>query len=214
MVQDLAKAVDWLLLTGTVVGILVHAHLDEPAVFAAVDRIHNQRHSVAPSGCLHTADEIFRRLRHVFFFKLCETIRAISAVIIPVLPKIPENIGPETLVGKAVKGHLFQPFPLPFLNQRRRLLIHAFRRFHPINEKLIRHHILSGIKKHTFRRETITTGSSGFLVIAFHIFRHVIVDHIADVGLVDAHAKSVGSHHDLLSVENEILLIFPALLIA
>ncbi len=44
-------------------------------------------------------------------------------------------------------------------------------------------------------RQPVATGTAGFLIIAFDVFGQIVMDHKADVGLVDPHAESHGSHH-------------------
>src|SRR5215470_5687630 len=53
-----------------------------------------------------------------------------------------------------------------------------------------------GIKRDAFRGCTVATGASDLLPIGFDRCRRICVDHIAYVGLIDAHAESDGGHHD------------------
>ena len=47
------------------------------------------------------------------------------------------------------------------------------------------------------RRVAIAAGAARLLIVGLDAFGHVVVDHIAHVGLVDAHAKGVGGDHHL-----------------
>jgi len=60
-----------------------------------------------------------------------------------------------------------------------------------------------------FKTERIG-GAPGFLIIAFHVLRHIIMQHEADVGFVDPHAERVGGYHHRRFVVGESLLVFPA----
>ena len=46
-------------------------------------------------------------------------------------------------------------------------------------------------------RVAITAGAARLLVVCLDALGHVVVDHVAHVGLVDAHAKGVGGNHHL-----------------
>ena len=46
-------------------------------------------------------------------------------------------------------------------------------------------------------RVAVTAGAARLLVVGLDALGHVVVDHVAHVGLVDAHAKGVGGNHHL-----------------
>ena len=46
------------------------------------------------------------------------------------------------------------------------------------------------------------------LIIAFDIFRKIIMDHKTDIRLIDSHSKSNGGHHDLYIIPDKQFLIF------
>jgi hypothetical protein len=60
---------------------------------------------------------------------------------------------------------------------------------------------------------SVPAGASRLLVIALYIFGHVVVDHKAYIGLVDAHAKGIGGNHHPGPVEDKVLLVLAALLV-
>ena len=54
---------------------------------------------------------------------------------------------------------------------------------------------------------TVTSRAACLLVVGLHALGHIVVHHEGDVGLVDAHAKGVGGHHDRFAIVEEILLV-------
>ena len=71
---------------------------------------------------------------------------------------------------------------------------------HVVDEEILRDHILTAEKQYAVRPFTVSPGSARFLIIAFKVFGHVVVNDISDVRLVDAHAKGVCRHHHRLFV--------------
>ncbi|OPX87645.1 MAG: hypothetical protein A4E52_01343 [Pelotomaculum sp. PtaB.Bin013] len=66
--------------------------------------------------------------------------------------------------------------------------------------------VLGTKQQNAFPRSVVPSGAAGFLVVSFHVFGEVVVDHIADVGLVDAHAKGVRGNHNPDVVVKELVL--------
>ncbi|OPY60557.1 MAG: hypothetical protein A4E56_02624 [Pelotomaculum sp. PtaU1.Bin065] len=66
--------------------------------------------------------------------------------------------------------------------------------------------VLRAKQQDTFPRPVVPSGAAGFLVVSLHVFGQVVVDHIADVGLVDTHAKSVRGNHNPDVVVKELVL--------
>src|SRR5687767_6730475 len=56
-------------------------------------------------------------------------------------------------------------------------------------------------------RETVTSRPTNLLIVALDTFREVEVDHKADIGLVDAHAKGDCGNDDLRIITDEGFLI-------
>ncbi len=59
------------------------------------------------------------------------------------------------------------------------------------------HHIRLAEQQDAVRFSPVPTGPARFLIIAFQVPGHVVVDHIPDIRFVDAHAEGVGGHHHL-----------------
>ena len=56
----------------------------------------------------------------------------------------------------------------------------------------------------------IATGAARLLVVRLDALGHVVVNHVAHVGLVDTHAKGVGGNHYLDIVVDKGALALPA----
>ncbi len=69
-------------------------------------------------------------------------------------------------------------------------------------------------EQQTVARQPITSGATGLLIVAFQIFWQVVVNDVADVGLIDTHAEGDGGAHDLHFIAQEELLVSPAFLAA
>src|SRR5215831_2429317 len=59
-------------------------------------------------------------------------------------------------------------------------------------EALVRDHVGPRIKKHTVGTQTVASRASDLLVVALDRARPVAMDHVPDVGFVDAHAECHG----------------------
>jgi hypothetical protein len=60
--------------------------------------------------------------------------------------------------------------------------------------------------------QAVASGAAGFLVVALDVFRQVVVDDPADVGLVDAHAEGDGGADDAGVVAEKLFLVGGAFL--
>ena len=63
-------------------------------------------------------------------------------------------------------------------------------------------------------RVAIAAGAARLLVVGLDALGHVVVDHVAHVGLVDAHAKGVGGNHHLNVIVDEGTLALTASVVA
>ena len=70
-----------------------------------------------------------------------------------------------------------------------------------------RHHIAEAVGHPRFRRQSVTPGAAGLLVVALHALGQVQVRHETHVGLVDAHAEGDGGHHHHPFLAQEALLV-------
>ncbi len=102
--------------------------------------------------------------------------------------------------------------PSPLLELPRRLRVQLLAGLALADEELGCAHVLPAVQQDTSGLRPVPACPARLLVVALQILGHVVMDHIADVGLVDAHAEGVGGHHHLDPVEEEVLLILPPLL--
>ena len=197
-----------------IVGIFVHTVLTDLCRIGAVDRIDNHVGPIPLPAALHASDELHGNLRHIHRFELTQTVGTVSAVILSIFSEIPKDIISQALIGKAVKCHLPQPFPVSLLDDGtghgiQFLIIPVI-----IDKQLVCNHILAAVQQDTLRRFPVSACPARFLVIALHILRHVVMDDKPDIGFINSHSERVGRNNDSRPVVNEVLLIFLPLRIA
>ena len=195
----------------SVMRILIHPVLPDFRRIRPVHRIDDHIRSIPLPARQHTANQRLCDLRHIHFLKLAQAVRTIPAVIRSVLPKIPENIIPQAFIRKAVEGHLPQPVPVPLRHQIPGERIHLLVVLVMVDKELVRHHVLPAVQQNTLRRFPVSSGPAGFLIVAFHIFRHIIMNDVPDIGFINSHSKGIGSHHNGIPVINKIVLILSPL---
>ena len=66
-----------------------------------------------------------------------------------------------------------------------------------LEEEFLDHDILAVKEEDTVPRCPVAARSAGFLVVTFDVFRHLVMDDVADIALVDAHAEGGGRFDDL-----------------
>ena len=121
---------------------------------------------------------------------------------------------PQALGRGAVKCHLPQAFAVARDELLTGCLVNGFvlSFVAALDEELSHTHILSAVQQDAVGGLAVTTGAAGLLIVALHIFRHIIVDNERHVGFVDTHAECVGRDHDRLAVVQKIVLILAAFL--
>ena len=214
MVHHLAQLICGHLCQFCVIGILIHPVIAYLSRVGPMDRINDHIGPIPLPAALHAPKQRPCNIRHVHLLKLAQAVGAVPAVIAAVFPKVAQYVIPQALIGKAVKCHLAQPFPVPLHDNLTGHCIQCLVILVMVNKKLVGHHILTPVQKDTLRRFTVTAGPSCFLIIGFHILRHIIMHHNPDIGLVDSHAESIGCHHDLGPVIDKVFLVLLTLPIA
>ena len=123
------------------------------------------------------------------------------------LAEIVQHSLPQAVGGLAVPAHLAQAIKITLQGGLTCLLVQIIGQIPAVfDQKPAQAHVrLAGIQN-TVGHLPITSRASGLLIVAFQILRHVVMDDIGHVGLVDAHAKGVGRHHDALAVIEKIFL--------
>ncbi|MNP16807.1 hypothetical protein D3C76_1092150 [compost metagenome] len=83
-----------------------------------------------------------------------------------------------------------------------------------LDQELLRHNILRTKQQNTFTRLPVTSSTTCFLNISFHIFGHIVVNYVPDIGFINPHPKGIRSHHDPdIVIEEPFLAICPLLII-
>src|SRR5664279_3945767 len=75
-----------------------------------------------------------------------------------------------------------------------------------VDEKFLRIAIARTAIQDALRGPTVASSAARLLVVGFQAGGNVVVDHKADVSLVDSHAKGVGRHHHRIRVGHEVFL--------
>ena len=79
------------------------------------------------------------------------------------------------------------------------------------DEEFRGHHVASAVEEQAVGGQAVAARAPRLLIVGIEVLRHVVVQDVADVGLVYAHAEGVGRDHDRGAVVYEFLLIARAL---
>ena len=123
------------------------------------------------------------------------------------LPEVVQQIRPEAAGGLAVAHHPVQADEIP----AEALRVPLLGLLGVGDEVLGGLHVPGGVEQDAAGGTAVAPRPARLLVVAFQVLGHVVVDHKADVGFVDAHAEGVGGHHDPGLVVNKALLAPAAL---
>ncbi len=150
------------------------------------------------------ADRFEDKLYKLLSFKLflwVHTVIAILAIFFRVdLSEIVEQLFPAAHRGFAV-GNGFEQQLLGNL-----LLGHRFA-FKELFKFL---DIFIAVESDAIAFAIVTTATAGLLIVAFQTFRHIVMDHEANIGLVDSHSKRDGSDNNIYLLHQELVLILAA----
>ena len=80
-----------------------------------------------------------------------------------------------------------------------------------VDELRLLDHVSRAEQQHAIARQSIASGASGFLVVALDVFRQIVVDDVADVRFVDAHAECDRRADDAHFITQKKLLVRRAL---
>ena len=189
-------------------------HLANALGVAAVEHIgdqrlaktHGSRGHIAHSGAGHIGDVLDLELR--------EAVAAVATALDIVrggaartgrsmlgrdlVAKVAQHVFAQTAGGIAVALHLAEQ-AVAVLERPRALLVveRLVGHIAAVDQKAAHAKIVTVPQQVTAGRIAIAAGAARLLVVRFDALGHVVVNHIAHVGLVDAHAKGVGSNHHL-----------------
>ena len=117
--------------------------------------------------------------------------------------EIRQQFCPPAARALGVVNHLLQLFAGNFLFLRIGFLV---------NETSLFHHVAGAEEQNAFARQTVAARAAGFLIIAFDVFRQIVVNDEAHVRLVDAHAEGDGGADHAHIVAQKKFLVFAAFL--
>ena len=184
-----------------------HGHLRHDAVGG--ERIPTALEHLCGARSPEDVDERARAL--VDLLEVCQAVAAISAVGRCLLAKVAEDEGAQAVRRGGVEDHLTEAC-LVCLVHRLELLWREVVALDAREEKLRGVDVSRGIEQQAFRARAVAAGTACLLIVVLEGERQIVVDDVAHVALVDAHAKGIRRHHDRLAVEEEILLVALSLL--
>ena len=139
-------------------------------------------------------------------------IGAIATLRSGFVPEIIQDMTAQTARSKTVACHSSQQATLRGTHQfalfRRKGLIFHFL----LDKESARADIAVVPQQQTLRRLAVATSTTRFLVIRLQRTRHIVMDNVAHIRFVDAHAKRIGGHHDGSVIQHKRLLRIGALL--
>lgn len=112
--------------------------------------------------------------------------------------KVAQHVFAQAAGGIAVALHLAEQ-TISILERPRALLVveRLIGSIAAVDQKAAHAKIVAVPQQVAAGRVAIAAGAARLLVVGFDALGHVVVDHVAHVGLVDAHAKGVGGNHHL-----------------
>lgn len=135
----------------------------------------------------------------------------LNAHIMGIFAEVIENIAPETSRGAAIPHHAIEHATLRRFDALRFLFGKFVVAAAFLYEIPARGNVAIAPKKQAFRRLPVSSGTAGLLVIRLDAFRHVVMNHIAHVGFVYAHAERIRGNHDQRIVIDKAPLTFLAM---
>ena len=213
IIKDLPQPVCRDLCTGSVLRISIHIILPDLCRRCTTQSIQDHVHPVSLTAAFHAPDHCPGLPGHILLLKLGLAVQAVSAVVFSVFAKISQDILTQAVMSEAIKGHLLQPLLITLPDKAPGCRIHLLVILTSLDKILVGDHILPAVEQDTFRRISVTACTACFLIIAFHVLWHIIMNDIAHIGLVDPHSKCIGGYHHTTAVIDKIILIVPAFLI-
>ncbi len=186
--------------------IMNRAQLPQPGPVSAQQSSGDDGQAVAPPCLRHTVDDLLCFRSHVRLLIIPVAIAAVVAGQAGLLAEVVQDIVPKTTGSPAVPLHDLETAQVPLFDQLRVLVFQSGEILF-FQQKFIDDDILCREQQNALGRLPVPPGAPGLLVVVFHALGHVVVDHIPDVGLVDAHAERVGGHDDGGAVIDEVLLV-------
>ena len=187
--------------------VVLEAITADLGVLAALEDVADHGHAEAALQFVDAEADAADLFGHVFFDRLLVTVAAfLAALPRRMLAEISQDIMAQAVIAFAVADHGVEQAKFDGLLLR---VVDGL-----LDEELLDHDVLAAEEEDTFPRRAVAAGPARFLVIAFDVLGHLVVDDVADVALVDAHAEGVGGDDDLEPVVGEGVLHGPAHVVA
>ena len=190
-------------------------HLANALGVAAVEHVGDQRLAKAHGSPGHIAHSGAGHIGDVLGLELRKAVAAVAAALGIVrggaartgrsrmlgrglVAKVAQHVFAQTAGGIAVALHLAEQ-AITVLKRPRALLFvkRLIGSIAAVDQKAAHAKIVAVPQQVAAGRVAIAAGAARLLVVGFDALGHVVVDHVAHVGLVDAHAKGVGGNHHL-----------------
>ncbi len=136
------------------------------------------------------------------------TVAAGGAGIRRIFPKVAEDEASQALCPGAVGDHIFHAAQVFLPHRLSFLLGQGFIGLRMVDHPLGSKDVCPAVEQDTVRPAAVPSGTACLLIVGFHGAGHVVMNHIIHVGLINAHAEGIGSHHDLNPVFLKGFLIF------
>ena len=176
-------------------------------VLASLEDVADHGHAEAPFQFIDAEADTAYLFGHVFFNRLLVAVAAfLAALPRRMFAEIGQDIMAQAVIAFAVTDHGVEQAEFDGLLLR---VVDGL-----FDEELLDHDVLAAEEEDTFPRRAVAAGPARFLVVAFDVLGHLVMDDVADVALVDAHAESVGSDDDLEPVIRKGVLHGPAHVVA
>ena len=188
-------------------------HLANALGVASVEHIGDERLAKVHGARGHIAHGSAGHIGDVLDLELREAVTAVAAALGVVcraarggcrmlgrglVTKVAQHVFAQTAGGIAVALHLAEQ-AITVLERPRALLVvkRLVGRIATVDQKAAHTEIVAVPQQVTAGRIAIAASAARLLVVGLDALGHVVVDHVAHVGLVDAHAKGVGGNHHL-----------------
>ena len=188
-------------------------HLTNALGVAAVEHVGDERLAKAHGARGHIAHGGAGHIGDVLDLELREAVATVAAALGVVcraarggcrllgrglVAKVAQHVFAQTAGGIAVALHLAEQ-AITALERPRALLVveRLVGRIAAVDQKAAHAKIVAIPQQVTACRVAVAAGAASLLVVGLDALGHVVVDHVAHVGLVDAHAKGVGGNHHL-----------------
>ena len=186
-----------LVLANTVDRQLVVAHVADTLVVGTAQHFHHVAHPEALVHAVNGRERLTRVHQAIVLFWGIQADIAVTARLLPSFTKVVEQHQTTAGLRFGKRAHRVELVALDILQLALRLLFQTAAQ---------PRHIGRIVKQHRFRRQTVTPGAAGFLIVGFDITRNVEVHHKAHVGLVDPHPERHRRDDDLQVVALEFFL--------